>query len=50
MCETLYKIIYKTATSRVNNKLEEVIDIDQSGFVLEDQHNMTIAVDLKQHN
>ena len=35
MTETLYKIISKTATNRVNNKLDEVIDIDQTGFVPE---------------
>ena len=46
MCETLYKIISKTATSRVNNKLEEVIDIDQSGFVpgRSTQHAIAVAL------
>ena len=46
MCETLYKIISKTATSRKNNKLEEVIDIDQSGFVpgRSTQHAIAVAI------
>ena len=33
MCETLYKIISKTATHRINLNLESSIDMDQSGFV-----------------
>ena len=44
MCETLYKIISKTATSRINNKLEEAIDIDQSGFVPGRSTHHAIAV------
>ena len=47
MCETLHTIISKTATSRVNNKLmEEVIDIDQSGFLpgRSTQHAIAVAL------
>ena len=46
MCETLYKIISKTATSRINNKLEEVRDIDQNGFVpgRSTQHTIAVAI------
>ena len=46
MCETLYKIISKTATSRINNKLEEVRDIDQNGFVpgRSTQHAIAVAI------
>ena len=46
MCETLYKIISKTATHRINLSLESSIDIDQSGFVpgRSTHHAITVAL------
>ena len=46
MCETLYKIISKTATHRINLNLESSIDVDQSGFVpgRSTHHAITVAL------